>query len=379
MAHSVTNIGNRREPETPAENVQTQIVVPPPAEKRNWALHLLGLGVVLAICYFAEEPLVVILVSILIAFVLAPVADFLGRLRLPRSLAAGLSVLLLLALLSGVAYMGFNQVSNFFDELPKYSSEIRQQLAQFTGKAKKLESLNPATQEKGTVKVHETPSWTDLLSRGFGSVSQVVLAGSFIPFLVFFMLTWEEHARRATMGLFADEHRRAAYKTIGLISLMIRNFMVGNLLIGLIMSGVGTIVFGTLHISFFYFAGFLSGFLNLVPYFGVVLALLPPIFLGIGHLTLAKVIWIVLTVFALHMVSLNVLYPKFLGGRLRLNPLTVTLSLLIWGWLWGAAGLVLAIPITGGMKIVFDHIEALKPFGAWLGGEQQKSPEENGG
>jgi predicted PurR-regulated permease PerM len=65
-----------------------------------------------------------------------------------------------------------------------------------------------------------------------------------------------------------------------------------------------------------------------------------------------------------------VLYPKIIGGRLRLNPLTVTLALLIWGWIWGAAGLILAIPITAGMKIVFDHVEPLKPFGAWLGGEQ---------
>ncbi|HJT69327.1 MAG TPA: AI-2E family transporter [Terriglobales bacterium] len=378
MAHSVANIANRREPEKPPETEKPQVVVEPPPERNNWALHLLGLGGALAICYFAEEPLVVILVSILIAFVLAPVADLFERLRLPRSVSAGLSVLLLLILIGGVGYVGYNQVSNFFDELPKHSSEIRHDLAKLTGKAQKLEALNP-TQEKGAVKVRETTNWTDLLSRGFGSITQVVLAGSFVPFLVFFMLTWVEHARRATMGLFAVENRRAAYKTIGLISGMIRNFMLGNLLIGLIMSGVSTVVFGILGISFFYFAGFISGFLSLIPYFGVALALLPPIFLGIGHLTLSKVIWIIVTVFSLHIFSINVLYPKFLGGRLRLNPLTVTLALLIWGWLWGAAGLVLAIPVTGGMKIVFDHIETLKPFGAWMGGEQQEAPKENGG
>src|SRR5689334_19346777 len=237
MAHSVANIANRRDPGNSAENAQPQVVAESRSSGRNWALHLLGVGVVLALCYFGEVPLVVDLVSILIAFVLAPVTDFFSRFRLPRPAAAGLAVVLLLALFAGVVYMGFNQASSFFDELPKYSSQIRHHIAELTGKAKQLEALNPAGQEKGAVKVHETPSWTDLLSRGFGSVSQVVLAASFIPFLVFFMLTWEEHARRATMGLFAVEHRRAAYKTIGLISTMIRNFMVGNLLIGLIMSG----------------------------------------------------------------------------------------------------------------------------------------------
>ncbi len=368
MAHSVADVENKREP-APAESISHPNVIEPRAPRRSWALHVLGLGGVLAICYFGQEPLVVVLVSVLIAFVLAPVVDFFCRLRIPRPAAAGISVVLLLALLGAVTYLGVNQVSNFFDELPRHSAEIRQQIMKFTGKARKLESLNP-TQEKGAVNVHTTPNWTDLLSRGFGSASQVILAASFVPFLVFFMLTWEEHARRATVGLFAVDNRRSAYKTIGLISGMIRNFMVGNLMIGLIMSVVSTIVFGILHISFFYFAGFISGFVSLIPYLGVVLALLPPLFLGIGHLTLAKVVWIVLTVFALHLVAINVLYPKFLGGRLRLNPLTVTIALLVWGWLWGAAGLILAVPITGGMKIVFDHVDGLRPFGAWLGGDQ---------
>jgi predicted PurR-regulated permease PerM len=70
-----------------------------------------------------------------------------------------------------------------------------------------------------------------------------------------------------------------------------------------------------------------------------------------------------------------VLYPKFLGSRLRLNPLAVTLALLIWAWLWGAAGLVLAIPITAGIKIIFDHVQPLKPFAAWLG---EENPQQNG-
>jgi len=64
---------------------------------------------------------------------------------------------------------------------------------------------------------------------------------------------------------------------------------------------------------------------------------------------------------------LNVLYPKFLGNRLQLNPLAVTLSALLWGSLWGAVGLLLCVPITAALKIIFDHVERLKPYGSWLG------------
>ena len=76
---------------------------------------------------------------------------------------------------------------------------------------------------------------------------------------------------------------------------------------------------------------------------------------------------ILIAVFGLHLFALNVLYPKFLGSRLQLNPLAVTLSLLFWGWLWGAMGLVLAVPMTAAIKIVFDHIETLRGYGSWLG------------
>jgi len=86
-----------------------------------------------------------------------------------------------------------------------------------------------------------------------------------------------------------------------------------------------------------------------------------------GHVPSASLVTIIITVFVLHLIALNLLYPKFLGSRLQLNPLAVTLSLLIWAWLWGGVGLLLAVPITAAMKIIFDHIEILKPYGKWLG------------
>jgi predicted PurR-regulated permease PerM len=371
MAQTVSNIGSKREmkKEGPAPPPQGANIAHPRPSRRSWALNMLGVGAIIAFCYFAEEPLAVILVSMLFAFVLDPVANVFTRMRMSRPFAAGIAVILTCAALAGLAYVGINKVSGLLEELPKHSVQIKQDFTKAIRKAQNLAALNPA-QEKGTVKVQQTPSWADLLSRGFGSISEIVLAASFVPFLVFFMLTWQEHGRKATLGLVAPENRRAAYVTMGLISGMIRNFMVGNLVIGLIIGTMSTVIFGFLHIPYFYFAGFISGFLSLVPYLGVLIALLPPIFLGIGHLTAAKIIWIVVAVFSLHVISINLLYPKILGSRLRLNPLTVTLALLLWGWLWGAVGLILAVPITGGMKIVFDHIEPLKPLGAWLGEDQ---------
>jgi len=373
MGQAVTNIGERRPEQADIKLPPPEVAVAKPRPKRkDWALNALGLGAILAICYFGEEILVVILVSILVAFILAPVADFFVKLHLPRSVAAGVSVFLLLAVIGGVTYYGINQAANLLEQLPKYAGEIRQDVAKLSRKTHNLEVLNPAA-DKGTVRVHETTSVTDLLSRGFGSATEIVLAASFIPFLAFFMLTWQEHARNATVGLFPLEHRRDAHAALGMIAAMVRSFMVGNVVIALLIGGVSTVLFGLMHIPFFYFAGFVSGFLSLVPYLGAVLAAFPPLFLAVGRLTLAEIGWILLTAIACHVIAMNVLYPKILGSRLRLNPLAVTIALLVWAWLWGAMGLLLAVPVTAGMKIVFDHVESLKPYGAWLG-----EPSQNG-
>jgi predicted PurR-regulated permease PerM len=335
---------------------------------KHWAFDLIGIAVVLGLCYWGELVLAVMLVSVLLAFVLAPVTEAFMTLRLPRGLAAAVAVLLLLAVISGLVYYSYNQAATFLAALPKYTGQIRDEWKSLREKAATLEGLTPPDEaEAGVVNVHATTNWTDLLTRGFGSLSEALLAASFVPFLAYFMLTWQQHVRSSTVMLFPFENRHTAYVTLGLISAMIRSFMVGNLLIGLFMGIASTIVFGILHLPFFYFAGFLSGFLSLIPYMGVVLALAPPIFVGIGYIGSGDVVAVVATVFGLHLISLNVLYPKLLGNRLQLNPLAVTMGLLMWGWLWGAMGLLLAIPITAAMKIVFDHVERLKPYGAWMG------------
>jgi predicted PurR-regulated permease PerM len=198
-------------------------------------------------------------------------------------------------------------------------------------------------------------------------LGEALLAITFVPFPVYFMLTWKDHAHSATVRLFPKEHRLVAHRTVGRISAMIRSFIAGNVLIGLISALVSAIVFWRLGLPYFYFLGVISGFASLVPYIGVFLALLPPLAGGIGIVSGRGVLLILLTVVGLHLLALNILYPKIVGKRLRLNPLAITLSLLFWAWIWGAMGLILAVPIVGATKIICDYIDPLRGLGAWLG------------
>ncbi|MGI9100941.1 MAG: AI-2E family transporter [Terriglobales bacterium] len=339
------------------------------------ATTVLAIVAVLTVCYVAKLPIIVVLVSVLLAFILAPIVDLLQRIRIPRGLSALLAILLFLGVLWGIGQVSYYRAVAFSRELPKYSGRIRQVISKVTRQAHEFQKttsqvLPEEQQEKQnapTVTVQQQKGWGDVLTAGLGPTIEIVFMASFIPFLAFFMLSWQDHVRSASVMLFKMKNRNTAYVTLGLISGMIRSFIVGNVLVGLFMGALSTVVFGILGIPYFYFVGFISGFLSLIPYLGVLLAFLPPIIAGIGQIHSGGVIAIVATVLGLHLFALNVLYPKFLGSRLQLNPLAVTVSLLFWGWLWGAMGLVLAIPVTAAIKIVFDHVEPLRGYGAWLG------------
>jgi predicted PurR-regulated permease PerM len=340
---------------------------------QTWSLAVLATAAVLTLMYFAKPVLIVLLSSVLIAFALAPIVDFCERfLRMPKSLGSLIAVMLLCGLLYGLTWTSYTQGVDFIQQLPKYSGRLRESVLKFRHRAEQLkkqtESVIPATpDDKNTVKVQQTSSWSDLISQGAMNTAEIVLLASFVPFIVYFMLSWQEHVRSSTVMLFKMEHRNTAYVTLGLISQMIRGFIVGNLVVGVFMSIAGAIVFGLLGLPYFYFIGVISGFLTLVPYLGVILALIPPIAAGLGQSNAEQLLMIVATVFGLHLFALNVLYPKIIGKKMSLNPLAVTIALLFWGWLWGAMGLILAVPMTGALKIVFDHVDSLRPYGSWLG------------
>src|SRR6266516_3159030 len=89
-----------------------------------------------------------------------------------------------------------------------------------------------------------------------------------------------------------------------------------------------------LGFPYFYFLGAISGFVGLIPYLGVFLALLPPLAGGVGVVDKTGILIIFVTVIGLHLITMNVLYPKIVGKRVRLNPLSVTLLLRFWALIW---------------------------------------------
>ena len=338
--------------------------------------RIIAVAIVIACINFASLIVITLICAILIAFVLEPAVGFLERIHIPRWLGALLMLAASIGLLYLVVYGVYDRVIAFIQEFPTYGAPLKHLFASIEAMVKNIERLasgvvpasSQAQSNLPTIRLQQESHWGQYLLRGIGSVYTFILTVMFIPFLVFFMLTAKGHIWRGTLNLFSDSHRQQAETVILGIGDMIRRYVMGNLMVALMAAALITPVFSLMKLNFALLIGPLAAFLSMIPYLGVALAMAPPMMMALGQYSSATpFIVIAVTVMVVHFLAINVLTPKFVGHQVSLNALTVTIAMMFWGWLWGAAGLILAVPMTAALKAICDNVEKLKPWGAWMG------------
>jgi predicted PurR-regulated permease PerM len=338
-------------------------------------LKLISVAIILTFVYLASSVVITLICSIFIAFVLEPGVRLLERLRVPRWLGSLVMVLLMMAALYVAVYAVYDRATAFVNDLPKLLAKLRQLFAHVQIIARNIQQTTdilPSSTDASlpTVRLAQESPWMQFLLGGIRSVYAFVLTVMFVPFLVFFMLTSRDQIWQSTLNLFSAERRQQAENVIYSISVMVRRFVVGNFLVAVISAGLIIPVFAAIQLRYALLMGCLAALLSLIPYIGVALALLPPLLIAVvDYNTVEPFLTIAATVVLVHFLAVNILTPKLVGQRVKLNALSVTIAMMFWGWLWGGIGLVLAIPLTAAIKVVCDNVERLRPFGAWLGEE----------
>jgi predicted PurR-regulated permease PerM len=338
------------------------------------SVRIIAIAVLFGCIYYASSVVITLICSILIASVLDPGVRLMEARRIPRWLASLVMVLLMLGVTYLVIYGIYDRAQAFYEEMPKLMDRLKQITAHIQLTAHNIQqstqTILPASPESAvpTVRLQQESPYMQFFLRGIGSAYAFAVTVMFIPFLVFFMLTSKNQLWAATLNLFPIHRRQQAEDVIYAIARMLRQFVVGNLLVGLISACLITPVFAVINLRYALLMGPLAAILSLVPYIGVALGILPPLLVGLLQFnSTGPFVAIGLTVAVVHFVAINVLTPKLVGQRVNLNALSVTIAMMFWSWLWGGFGLVLAVPITAAIKAVCDNVEILKPYGAWMG------------
>jgi predicted PurR-regulated permease PerM len=338
----------------------------------TFSLRILAAAIILLFFYYAAGVVITLFLSVLIAYFLDPAVELLERFRIPRTIGALIMVLILIAVIAGVSYGLWTRVSDFAANWPKYRDILRQATDSVLGKLSGLEGgvndlTNPVGAPKPVAPAADSGMVHTLFLRGIGSLYALVLEGTFVPFLVFFMLAGKREAWHSTLQLFPVSRRTQVKETLDDLRDVLRDYLIGMCVVTLVVIACSSIFFLALGLDYPVLAGITSGLFNMVPYIGAVLAWLPAFLLAVvkwkavSHFALIAV---VLT--GIHVVAQNLIAPQLVGRQVQLNAVAITISLLFWGWVWGGMGLILAIPITAALRVICDHTESWKPVARWL-------------
>ncbi len=355
-----------------------------------------------ALLYYGRMFFITVIIASIIAFLLEPMVRFFMKLRLPRGLASFVVCATALIALYMAGLGLYSQSQAFIDNLPVYGQRINELVdsaatrmdrfqtsvyrtvvprrfqdggeslpppdpAAARAKKKKQDPAEaPPIQE---VRVRQEPkSFVNYIYDYMRSFYDVLLMASFVPFLVYFILSWRDHLRSRLLATMEGDARSTVANTLDGVAEIVRAYVIGNFLLGLLLSAASGILFASVRLPYWLLVAPMSGFLSLIPYIGLPLAMIPPLIAALPAAP-PPTLYLFLTVGVamLHLLAINLLYPKFVGSRVHLNPLVVTIALMLWGMLWGGIGLLLAIPLTAALKAVCDNVASLKTYGRLLG------------
>lgn len=359
-----------------------------PLNGRHTALTVLVALAVVAALYLARDPLIPIAIAIVTSYALEPIVARLTEWHVSRAIAAALVVATVIALMGTTAWRLKDEAVEAVRQLPEVTARARQAVfgsaREPNGTIAQLQRLTreldiegagartpPGRRDIVPVEIVERPIrlrdyvwWTSRGAVAFGTQLTLIL------FLVFFMLASGDQYKRKLVRISGPSlsDKRITVQILDAINTQIEFFLLHLLLSGAIVGVATWIAFWWLGVRNPGLWGFIAGVLNSIPYVGPAVVL-------VGSATVALVqfgtIGMALLVGGVSLVITGVegflLTPMRIGRAARMNPVAVFVGLLFWGWLWGAWGVLLAVPLMMAIKVVADHVDDLKPVSELLG------------
>jgi predicted PurR-regulated permease PerM len=344
------------------------------------SLSLTGLFILAAFytLYFARAFLLPIVLALLFSLLLRPVVRLLRRLHLPEPLGAGLVLAALLGLLAGGLYQLSGPAYDWMQKAPASLRRVEAKLRELkrpvllfgraTEQVAKIADVTATTPKAPPVTV-AVPAGPSLGARLFDRTTDFVAGAAILFILLYFLLaSGDLFLRKLVKVLPSLEDKKRAIDIARQVETDISAYLSTVAMINLGL-GVGVaIAMALIGLPNPLLWGAMATLTNFVPYLGP--ATCYTVFGLVGFLTFDDLPHALLPVGAflcLNVVEAYFITPMVLGRRLTLNPVVLFLGLTFWGWLWGIAGAILAVPIMVVLKIFCDHIEPLAPIGEFLG------------
>ena len=335
-------------------------------------VSLIALGYLVIL---AKDLLSPIIFSCLFSILLLPLAAFLeNRFRLPRGFASMLAVLLLLAAISLIVYVVGSQIGTLADDWPQFKQQVISSLSDLQHWISRKYHINAHKQlnyvQSATSQV--LASGSTVVGATILSISSMLLFLIFTFIYTFFFLTYRRLIMTFLVSVFLEENALVVHDIVEKVQFILRKYILGLFIEMVIVSTVVCIVFWALDVKYAILLGLITGLFNIIPYIGIFTALLLSSLITFATAAVAgKVFLVIITLVITHLIDSNVLLPVIVGSKVKINPLITVLGVVVGEMIWGISGMFLSIPVIAVMKIIFDRVESLKPWGFLLGEEER--------
>lgn len=344
------------------------------------SLNLLSLSIVAVALYLGQSIIIPFFFSVLLATILAPVTRFLQvRLRFPKVLAIIFPIIISLALVAGIIYFLSFQISNFLDDADTIKERLNSLIQMAKNWVSETFNVSLSRQNKYIEDTAENikQSGPGVLGRTVGTITESLSYVVFLPVYTFLILYYKDMIKKFFIRIFDGESSERVGGVLYQASTIGRNYILGLMIDMSIVFVLNCIGFLILGIKYPIFLALVAAILNLIPYIGMLIANVFAIVITVvsnDNSTLA--IWVAVVLAAVQLIDNNFLMPLIVGNKVRINALVTILGVVIGGTLCGIGGMFLAIPAIAFLKVLFDNVPELNPWGMLLGDDVGGDKEE---
>ena len=376
-------------PEITAPAESPRMMLHMPVDVRSISLVLLATMASVFMLRWASAVFIPLVVGILFSYGLSPVVDWLERRRIPRALSAAVLVLGIVSGVGATVYSLSDDASRLIESLPVAAQKLRDSI--------RAERGNPAgtleTVQKAATKLEQAAEETNLnppVARGVqrvqierpkfnvkdhlwsGTMGLLAMLGQvgMVALITFFLLASGDTFRRKLVKIAGPTltKKRITLQALNEINDQIQRFMLVQIFTSGLVGLTTWLSFMAIGLDNAAVWGIAAGVLNLVPYLGNVVitagsALVG--FLQFGTLEMALLIAVISLL--INSIEGFLLTPWLTSRASKMNTVAIFVGVLAWGWLWGAVGLLLGVPILMVIKSICDRVDDLKPVGEFLG------------
>jgi predicted PurR-regulated permease PerM len=318
--------------------------------------------------YIGQDIIIPLVYATIIAILLNPMVNFLIRKKISKIFAITIIVILMLIVAGAILYLVFSRLSLFSESFPQFRIKITEAINQlvkwyaheFDYSRLKVNKWISDTQSDAV----SNYAYSETLAQ-LGKMSITIVL---IPVYLFMILYYKSLLLEFIRKLFRLEYHITVVAVLANSKNIIQSYLVGLFFEMLIMAVLNSTAFLLLGIEYAVILGILAAILNIIPYIGGVVATVLP--MAIAFVTKDSLVYpllvFIVTIF-IQFIDNNYIVPKIVASRVQINALISVIGVLIGGALWGVSGMFLSIPLIAILKVIFDHIEPLKPWGFLLG------------